>query len=151
MKTNKFINAALFISLAVNVFMIMTAVGHSASAAHQFTYDTQVQDEKLRESLPSADKQVLKEVMDANREKVTTAYSDMIGMKKDIIKLIMKEPMDEKALDATLQKEKSKKLAFIWLMHETRQEAMKKMSPEGRAALSKMTRLGFNLESSQCR
>lgn len=144
------LGTALFISLSLNIFTAASRVGDSFSTAHAEDSERDAQDEKLRASLSDADKAVLKRVMDAHREKITALYNELHGMKKDVLNIVKKEPMDEKSLNAALEEEKSKKLALIWLFHQTRQEAMKEMSPEGRETLSKMARLGFHLSKGEC-
>ena len=156
MNTNKLLllGVVLFVSLSINLFMAGMVVGSSVSAPHKAVSEAMAQDNQLRESLSDADKAVLQQVMDANRQKIARLHDDLENIKRDVKKIIKKEPMDEKALDAVLEVEKNKKLTLLRLIHETRQTAMKKMSTEGRALLSKVSRLGFNLNDSvnvQCR
>jgi len=150
MKTNKsmaLLGAVLFASLSINLFMAGIVVGNSVSAPHKLTSDAEEQDRQLRELLSDQDKLVLKQAMDVNRKKITRLHDDLENIKKDIRGMIKKEPMDEKALDAVLESEKSKKLALVMLVYETRKAAMDKMSPEGRALLLKVDHLGFNLNT----
>ncbi len=141
------LGATLFVSLSINIFMAGTVIG---SAAHKAAYDTAAQDRQLKETLPDADKAVLKQAMDASRPEITRLYDELEKIKQNIREIIKKDPVDEKALGAALEAEKNKKLKLLWLAHETRQAAVEKMSPEGRAILSKMNHLGFDL-STQCR
>jgi len=143
------LGAILFISLSINLFMAGSMVGGSVGAPHKVVSDTAEQDRQLRETLPDADKLILKEAMDANRKKITQLHDDLDNIKNDIRKIIKQDTVDEKALGDVLEDEKKKELAILRLAHETRKAATDKMSPEGRAIMAKVGRLGFNLNN-QC-
>ncbi len=150
MNTNKLLSVlgtVLFISLSINIFMAGMMAGNSVGTSHKVTSDIETQDQKLREGLSDADKVILKQSMDTVREKLTKLHDDVENIKKAIRELIKKDPMDEKALNTALESEKNKKLEMVHLVHAARQDAMKKMSPEGQAALLKLSRLGFNLSN----
>lgn len=144
------LGAVLFVSLSVNIFMAGMVVGKSVSPAPKAASDAAAQDRQLREGLSDVDKLVLKQAMDANRKKITQLHDDIEKIKQDLRNIIKKDPVDEKALDAVLEIRKNKELAMLELVHETRKAAMDKLSPEGRAILSKISHLGFDL-SPQCR
>ena len=142
------VGAILFVSLSINLFMAGMVVGSSVGELHNVTLDPVAQqDRQLRASLAEADKLVLKQAMDFNRKKITQLHDDIENIKKDVRGIIKKEPLDEQALGEALESEKNKKLALLRLAHETRKMAMEKMSPEGRGILSRVERLGFNLNN----
>ena len=149
-KLMAFLGVVLFVSLSINLFMAGMVVGGSVSTPHKATSDAAEQDRQLREALSDADKAILKQAMDANRKKITRLHDDIEDIKNDLRNIIKKEPMDEKALSAVLEVRKNKELALLQLVHETRKAAVDKMSPEGRAILSKVSRLGFDLNKTQC-
>ena len=141
MKKDKWIavlSAGLFIALLAALFMGGIITGRSMGASHGIASGVIAQDQQLRESLSEADKQILKQAMDMNRTKITKLHADLEDIKKDIKSIIKPAHFDKKALNAILEAEKDKKLALLQLIQETRETAMKKMSPEGRDVLSKM-------------
>lgn len=140
------LGVALFISLSLNLFTAGMMVGGSINARGAI----EQQDQQLRNSLSAADKQVLKEAMEANRAQITKLHDDLQNIKSEIRKLIKRDSLDKKALVKVLDAQKLKELALVQLVHDTRKEATDKMSPEGRDILSQMSRLGFNLHA-QCR
>ena len=148
MKTDKLIKilgAGLFVSLAINLFMAGVVVGSSVNTAPKVVLDaTKQEDQKLRDSLSDSDKLVLKQSMDVNREKIAKLHTELEALKTNMREIVKKEPMSEKELNAVLEAEKNKKLTALHLIHETREATMQKMSPEGRASLLKMSRLGFD-------
>lgn len=151
MKTNQLmalLGAVLFVSLSVNIFMAGMVVGNSVSTAHKAAPDDPAeQDRKLRDTLSDADKLVLKQAMDTNRKKITQLHDDIEKIKQDLRNIIKKDSVDEKALNGVLEIRKNKELAMLELVHEARKAAMEKLSPEGRAILSKISRLGFDLNT----
>jgi uncharacterized membrane protein len=148
MKTERMIGvlgAVLFASLAINIFMGGMVVGKSVSTAPKAVSDDAAQDRQLRDTMSDADKLVLKQAMDANRKKITQLHDDIEKIKQDLRNIIKKDSVDEKALNAVLETRKNKELQMLELAHETRKAAMEKLSPEGRAILSKVSHLGFDL------
>ena len=150
MKTDKWIavlGSVLFVSLSINLFMAGMVVGRTMRPPHEMMTDAVAQDHQLRDGLSDSDRQVLKQAMEANRAKIMKLHDDIESIKKDMQNLIRSEHFDEKALEAVLTAEKDKKMQFLELIHETRETAMKQMSPEGRRILSKMSRMGFDMDA----
>lgn len=144
------LGAVLFVSLAINFFMAGLVAGGAFNGPHKpMITDTEKQDIRLRQSLSDADKAVLKDAMDVNRDKMTQLHADIEGIKKDMRAIVRRDTLDEKALSDALNAERAKELTILRLAHETRKEAMSKMSPDGRATLLKINRLGFD-PNSQC-
>jgi uncharacterized membrane protein len=144
------LGAGLFVSLTLNIFTAGTVIGSSVNTASKAADAAAAQDRQLRDSLSDADKLVLKQAMDANRQKITRLHEDIESMKQDLRGIIKKDTLDEKALDAVLEKRKNSELTLLQLMYETRKAAMAKMSPQGQAILTKVSHLGFDLNT-QCR
>lgn len=141
----------LIISLAINFFTAGLFAGGAFNGPHHMQLtDTEKQDMRLRQSLSDSDKQILKEAMDVNRDKITQLHADIDAIKKDMRAIVRRDTLDEKALADALNAERGKELSILRLAHETRKDAMSKMSPEGRATLLKINRLGFD-QNSQCR
>jgi len=144
------LGAVLFLSLAINFFMAgLVAGGAFNGPHHEMVSDAEKQDMHLRQNLSDSDKQILKDAMDVNRDKITQLHTDIDSIKKDMRAIVRRDTLDEKALSDALNAERAKELSILRLAHETRKEAMSKMSPEGRAILLKINRLGFD-PNSQC-
>ena len=136
----------LFISLFINLFMAGMRIGGSVNSGVPASSPIQQldqQDQKLRDSLSDADKLVLKQAMDVNRKKMAQIHNELEKVQVDIRNIIKQDPLDEKSLGRLLDIQKKKDLESIRLVYQTRRAAMEKMSSEGRAILSQVTRLGF--------
>jgi uncharacterized membrane protein len=140
----------LFASLAINLFIGGMMLGGVISAKETIGSTVEKQDRQLRGSLSEADKLALKQAMDVHRAKITQLHDELENIKSDIRNLLRQDPMSEKTLNDLLGAQKKKELALVHLAHQTRKEATARMSPEGRVIMSKVTRLGFNLNA-QCR
>jgi uncharacterized membrane protein len=150
-KTVAILGTILFISLSINLFTGGMMVGGFLSPTHKAPASgSEEQDRKLRETMSEADKLVLKQAMDVNRQKITMLHDELENFKSDIRNIIKRDPVDEKALNDVLDAQKKKELEILHLAHKTRKAATDQMSPEGRAIMSKVGHLGFDLNA-QCR
>jgi hypothetical protein len=130
---------ALFISLAANVF----AAGHFARLCADTFWSDKAQDYVLRKELSDTDRKALEAAVEANRFTMNKYRDGIFAAKEREMIATRAEPFDQKGLERALDAETTLKLKALVLMHDTRKTAMSHMSPEGRATLQKMTRLGF--------
>jgi uncharacterized membrane protein len=144
------LGAVLFVSLAINFFMAGMVAGGSFGGPHRMMVsEAEKQDTHLRQSLSDSDRLILRDAMDGNREKIAQLHDDIDSIKKNMRAIVRGDTLDEKDLGDALNAERGKELSILRLVHETRKEAMNKMSPEGRSVLLRINRLGFD-PNSQC-
>jgi uncharacterized membrane protein len=135
----------LFISLGANIFIGSHMIGHFA----QGRWSEMAADHRLRKSLTEQDRQILKKTVAENQEKMAVMLSGIAGAKEQAEIAVKADPFDAKALDAALTAEKSQKMKALLFVHEIREAVMKQMSPEGRAILLKMKRIGLDPRGGQ--
>lgn len=142
MEKEKLISAltlALFISLAGNVF----ASSHFLKLVADSYWSDKAQDYSLRQRLKPDDRAALEAAVEANRKRMDKIRDGINAARDKELAATKAEPFDKKGLDAALNEEKEQKMKALLLLHETRQQAIAKMSPEGRSILQKMKRIGF--------
>lgn len=133
------IAAIFFVSLALNVF----AASHFIRLFAGSYFSDSAHDYELREKLSDNDRRILESAVAINRGKMEALRSSINTAREKELAAARAVPFDQKALEAALEDERSRKMKALTLIHETRELAMGGMSPAGRDILKQMRRVGF--------
>lgn len=140
-KTVVILSVALFLSLLANCFMAGMLAGKAAGRGKpSATWERQ--DHDLRQKLSEDDRKILKDSMQAGREKFSSLRKELNLARQRVETAMNADPFDQAALDEALRTEAAKKTEFLAHTRESRLEAMKKLSPEGQEALKKLGQRG---------
>lgn len=141
------LGAALFLSLAGNLFMAGYMLGHKvtapAAAPAPGSEDARraewkKRDAELRRTLSDADRKVFEDMKAQNKDKVD-ALKKAVGDAHDKVEAAQSaDPFDAAQLDAAMRAEAAAKAEFVTTMRALRKEISSKLSPEGRAAMEKL-------------
>lgn len=140
------LGAALFLSLAGNLFMGGIMLGHSYAPPEQHDQDAarhaewQKRDEELRRQLSEPDRKVLKQAMQEHRPQFQAMRQELEQARQKVEEAQSAQPFDQQALDAALHDEAEKKSQLVQMMHKTKDEIAQQLSPEGREIFSKVMR-----------
>lgn len=138
-KITMILGGVLLLSLASNFYMAGMVAGRSVNAAAETdTEDWRQKDEQLRRQLSAADKQVLRQAMQDKRSSFHDLRQDLAAVRKEIDRAMHATPFDQGALDRALRQEQQRKADLLRLMHQSRQEALSRMTPEGQKILQQM-------------
>ncbi len=138
-KTN-ILAAGLFVSLLGNCFLGGHLIGRFHGHPGMMPPNAAA-DKTLRDKLSEADRKVMKQAMEQGRERMDKLHDELESARKAVGDAVKAEPFDPAALDAALTKEKNEKMAFLLTIREARADISQKLSPQGRALLSKMNHL----------
>lgn len=141
------LGAALFLSLAGNLFMAGYMLGHKvtprAEAPAPGSEDARraewkKRDAELRRTLSDSDRKVFEDMKAQNKDKVD-ALKKAVGDAHDKVEAAQSaDPFDAAQLDAAMRAEAAAKAEFVATMRALRKEISSKLSPEGRAAMEKL-------------
>lgn len=137
------LGALLFLSLTGNLFLGGVMLGKNYGGGDgKRGYDRHAEwkkrDSFLKEKLSEKDRSILKEHMSANRDKFKQLKNKLDDTRDAVESTMRAEPFDQAALDSALRAEKELKAELLTVMREAKQQALEKLSPEGRQTLEKM-------------
>jgi Spy/CpxP family protein refolding chaperone len=134
------LGAALFLSLAGNFFMAGKMLGGSYEHGMEAgpPADWQKRDEEMRKKLSESDRNILKTSMQQHRPQIQALKEELANARQKVWDAQNAQPFDQAALDAALKDESEKKIAFLHMIRQTREEISTKLSPEGQATFSKL-------------
>lgn len=137
-KTVIVLSVALFLSLLANCFMAGMLAGKATGGRGKAVSTWEKQDHDLRQKLSEDDRKILKESMQAGREKFGSLRKGLNEARQRVETAMNADPFDQAALDEALRAEAALKTEFLAHTRKSRMEAMKKLSPEGQEALKKL-------------
>lgn len=128
----KHILAALFVSLALNLFFGGVLLGRM----HKPQGHWMQKDREVLQSLSESDRKILKDSIIASKAQRDTLKNELDEARTHVQEAM--ESGDRAAIDEALEAERGKKAEILKLMQQNRVDALQKISPEGRAKLAKM-------------
>jgi uncharacterized membrane protein len=150
------LGAALFMSLAGNLYMAGLMAGRSYSGHDQQQQhgpreagerrgegEWQKRAEEMRRQMSPADREIFNKAMKERQPKFQALRQQMDEIHQKVEDAQNAEPFDQKALDDALQAERDKKAEVFQARRQARQETMQQLSPEGREIFSKVLRQRF--------
>ncbi|MEZ0260887.1 MAG: periplasmic heavy metal sensor [Alphaproteobacteria bacterium] len=137
------LGTALFLSLSANLFMGGKMLGQSyhhggdKGGWEQRREEWKKRDMALREKLNEADRAIVKEHMEGQRERFKAMRETLDAAEDKVDAAKAADPFDRAALETALREQAEKKAALIGTMRETRAAMLEKLSPEGREIMKK--------------
>lgn len=144
--------AALFLSLAGNLFMAGYMIGHRASAvdapappgppresaSHEDRRaEWKKRDAELRRHLSDADRKIFEEVKARDQAKVDALRDALDAARGRVESAQNADPFDRAALEEAMRQETMAKAEFLSTVRGLRKEIAGRISPEGRALMEK--------------
>lgn len=138
------LGTALFLSLSANLFMGGKMLGQSYQhrpdgppRGEDRREEWKKRDAALREKLNEADRAIVKEHMEGQREKFKAMRDTLDAAEDKVDAAKAADPFDRAALETALKEQAEKKANLIGTMRETRAGMLEKLSPEGREIMKK--------------
>lgn len=141
------LGAALFLSLAGNLFMAGYMLGHKVTAPAATPApgsddarraEWKKRDAELRRTLSDADRKVFEDMKAQNKDKVDALRQAVNDAHDKVEAAQSADPFDAAQLDDAMRAEAAAKAEFVTTMRALRKEIAGKLSPEGRAAMEKL-------------
>ena len=125
-------------SLALNLFFVGIAVAMfiRGPAPRHWDRNVFVRVERLANTLPQADAQILRSAMNANHDAITKAQDAYRNARDDIRATLRQDPFKVEAMRAAVAKASATRQTYDQVIRGLFTDAAAKMSPAGRHALA---------------
>jgi len=125
-------------SLALNLFFIGVAVAMAVRAPAKPRWDPNVfvRVERIAETLPPADADVVREAMQANHAAIDKTQSAYYAAREDIHETLRQDPFKVAEMRAAMAKMRAARQAYDEVVQNVFADAAPKMSSAGRHALA---------------
>ena len=125
-------------SLALNLFFIGVAVAMAirAPAKHHWDPDVFVRVERIAQTLPPADANLLRDGMQANHDAIDKAQTAYYAAREDIHKTLRQDPFKVADMRAAMAKMRAARQTYDQVVQDVFADAAPKMSSAGRHALA---------------
>lgn len=125
-------------SLALNLFFVGVAVAMAIRAPAPPAWDRNVfvRAERIADTLPPADADILRGQIQANRTLIETAQTEFRTSQSQIRDTLRHEPFDAEALRAAMAKTRAARQHFDQVIQGVFAFSASQMSPAGRSALA---------------